>query len=81
MGSVWVLPPVVALSWAASMTSRLRLVNFSTPNWLMSQVSSMSRGGPCKGPLRGLSWSSPASTREKLSRFPSRLGMVAGPQT
>ena len=32
IGSVWVLPPVVAASCAASMTSRLRVVNFSAPN-------------------------------------------------
>ena len=32
IASVWVLPPVVAASWAASITSRLRVVNFSAPN-------------------------------------------------
>ena len=35
MGSVWVFPAVVADSWAASIASRLRVVNFSAPNWLM----------------------------------------------
>ena len=30
-----VLPAVVADSWAASIASRLRVVNFSAPNWLM----------------------------------------------
>ena len=40
MGSVWVLPAVVAASCAASMTSRLRVVNFSAPNWLNSELPS-----------------------------------------
>ena len=35
-GSVAVLPAVVAASWAASIASRLRVVNFSAPNWLMA---------------------------------------------
>ena len=34
MGSVLELPAVVADSWAASIASRLRVVNFSAPNWL-----------------------------------------------
>ena len=34
-GSVDVLPAVVAASWAASIASRLRVVNFSAPNWLI----------------------------------------------
>ena len=29
------LPAVVAASWAASIASRLRVVNLSAPNWLM----------------------------------------------
>src|SRR6478672_13774075 len=36
IGSVAVLPAVVAASWAASIASRLRVVNFSAPNWLMA---------------------------------------------
>ena len=35
IGSVAVLPAVVADSWAASTASRLRVVNFSAPNVLM----------------------------------------------
>ena len=34
-GSVDVLPAVVAASWAASIAARLRVVNFSAPNWLI----------------------------------------------
>ena len=35
IGSVAVLPAVVAATWAASIASRLRVVNFSAPNWLI----------------------------------------------
>ncbi len=36
MGSKVVLPAVVAASCAASMASRLRVVNVSAPNWVMN---------------------------------------------
>ena len=35
IGSVAMLPAVVAASCAASIAARLRVVNFSAPNWLM----------------------------------------------
>ena len=38
IGSVWVCPDVVADTWAASITSRLRVVNLSAPNWLMRSL-------------------------------------------
>ena len=31
---MWLWPEVVARRWAVSMASRLRVVNFSAPNWL-----------------------------------------------
>jgi hypothetical protein len=40
-GSVWVLPAVVAASWAASIASRLRVVNFSAPNWLIRLLAGL----------------------------------------
>ena len=66
---MWVLPPVVAASWAASITSRLRVVNFSAPNWLNSAPPGWHESW---GPL----WSHSASTRQKLSRFPSSSGSL-----
>src|SRR5215213_3753868 len=45
-GSVCECPAVVAASWAASIASRLRVVNFSAPNVLMSTCVSLVRGGP-----------------------------------
>jgi hypothetical protein len=42
IGSVVVLPAVVADSCAVSMASRARVVNLSAPNWLMS----LPRAGP-----------------------------------
>ena len=51
IGSVAVLPAVVAESCAASMTSRLRVVNFSAPNWLnVSPLCSVSVLGDHCGP-------------------------------
>ena len=44
MGSVALCPAVVAATWATSIASRLRVVNFSAANWLIPTVGSSSRG-------------------------------------
>ena len=44
MGSVALWPAVVAATWATSIASRLRVVNFSAANWLIPTVGSSSRG-------------------------------------
>ena len=65
-----VLPAVVADSCAASIASRLRVVNFSAPNWLMGVGSPVVRFLDGRHPV----CSSSGSTREKLSLFHSTLG-------
>src|SRR5580765_1531636 len=67
IGSVWVWPAVVAASWAVSIASRLRVVNFSAPNVLMSAW--VSCGSWAAHPV----WTPVDTTSQKLSRFPSTL--------
>src|SRR4051794_17221287 len=52
IGPVLVLPAVVAASWAASIAPRLRVVNFSAPNWLIwtRSPASVSRGSAAATP-------------------------------
>src|SRR3954447_22813864 len=71
LGSVWVWPAVVAASWAVSIASRLRVVNFSAPNVLMSACVSCTR--VAAHPV----WTPVGTTSQKLSRFPSTLGILA----
>ncbi len=69
VGSVWVLPAVVAASWAVSIASRLRVVNFSAPNWLI--CTSVSYDSWRRHPV----WRPMGATNQKLSRFPSTLAI------
>ena len=62
IGSVVVLPAVVADSCAASIASRLRVVNFSAPNWLMCAILLVKLLGTVRHSDR---------TRPKLSLFHS----------